>query len=211
MAISPVREPSRQRWSPRQDELFGQLVDLFLREGFSDVTLAAAAQRLHCSKSTIYSLASSREQLVQKAVVHFFKGAAERVERKLDGSHDATDRIATYLRAVGDELRPASAAFMDDVGSFPPANDIYERNTHFAAARVAALISDGVRDGAFREVPAAFIAEAVSAVMVRIQQRRLQESTGLTAAQCYDELATLLVHGIRATASEKDDGTGLLG
>jgi len=191
-----VRRP-RQRWSARQDQLFGQLVELFLREGFSDVTLAAAATRLHCSKSTIYSLASSREQLVQKVVVYFFKGAAERVERKLGGTVEPTDRIAAYLRAVGDELRPASAAFIDDVAAFPPANAIYERNTTFAAARVHELISDGVRDGAFREVPAAFIAEAVSAVMVRIQQRHISDSTGLTAAQAYDELAALVVQGIR--------------
>jgi len=197
MSIPASRRPPNPRWSARQDELFGQLVELFLREGFADITLAAAAQRLHCSKSTIYSLASSREQLVQKAVVYFFKNAAERVERKLAGSDDPTDRIAAYLRAVGDELRPASVAFMDDVATFPPANAIYERNTHFAAARVHELISAGVQEGAFREVPAAFIAEAVSAVMVRIQQGGMSEGTQLTPAQSYDELATLLVHGIR--------------
>jgi len=201
MTLPTVARRPRERWSARQDELFGQLVDLFLREGFSDVTLAAAAQRLHCSKSTIYSLASSREQLVQKAVVFFFRGAADRVERKLDGTIDPTDRIAAYLRAVGDELRPASAAFIDDVAAFPPANAIYERNTQFAAARVHDLISDGVRVGAFREVSAAFIAEAVSVVMVRIQQQHISDSTGLTAAQAYDELADLVVNGIRVSTA----------
>jgi len=192
----PVTSP-RRRWSARQDELFGQLVDLFLREGFSDITLEAAANRLHCSKSTIYSLASSREQLVRTAVIHFFRGAAERVEQKLSDTTDATDRIAAYLRAVGDELRPASAAFIDDVAAFPPANEIYERNTQIAVARVRELISEGVETGSFREVPAAFIAEAVSSVMVSIQRRQISEGTGLSDAQAYDELATLIVHGIR--------------
>ncbi|MBC7442847.1 MAG: TetR/AcrR family transcriptional regulator, partial [Ramlibacter sp.] len=50
----PPTTPGR-RWSPRQDELFGQLVELFLREGFAFITLEAAATRLRCSKSTIYS------------------------------------------------------------------------------------------------------------------------------------------------------------
>ena len=192
----PARRP--RRWSARQDELFGQLVGLFLREGFSDITLAAAANRLHCSKTTIYSLASSREQLVRTAVVFFFKGAAERVEQKLAGTTDPTDRINAYLRAVGDELRPASAAFFDDVSTFPPASEVYERNTQIAAARVRELISEGVASGSFREVPAAFVAEVVSSVMVRIQQRRISETTGLSDAEAYDELATLIVHGIRA-------------
>ncbi|TFC52165.1 TetR/AcrR family transcriptional regulator [Cryobacterium sp. TMT1-21] len=188
----------RRRWTARQDELFGQLVALFLREGFAFVTLDDAASRLRCSKSTIYSLASSREQLVRTAVVHFFREAAERVEHKLAEIDDPTDRIAAYLRAVGDELRPASVAFIDDVAAFPPANEIYERNTEIAAARVRELISEGVKSGAFREVPAAFIAEAVSSVMVSIQKRRMSAGTGLSDAQAYDELAALIVNGIRA-------------
>ncbi|WP_241977139.1 TetR/AcrR family transcriptional regulator [Cryobacterium sp. Sr8] len=196
MTAIPLGSP-RRRWSARQDELFGQLVELFLREGFSDITLGEAANRLHCSKTTIYSLASSREQLVRTAVVHFFKGAADRVEQKLSAAADPADRIAVYLRAVGDELRPASAAFVDDVAAFPPANEIYERNTQIAADRVRELISAGVERGAFRPVPAAFIAEAVTAVMVRIQQRQIADSTGLTDAEAYDELATLIVQGIR--------------
>ncbi|MHB1172408.1 MAG: TetR/AcrR family transcriptional regulator [Lacisediminihabitans sp.] len=196
--LSPAPEqPERRRWSARQNELFGQLVALFLQEGFSETTLEAAANRLHCSKSTIYSLASSREQLVRTAVVFFFKGAAERVEQSLRGTTDPRDRIAAYLRAVGNELRPASAAFIDDVASFPPAREIYERNTQIAAARVRELISEGVDTGSFREVPAAFIAEAVSSVMVSIQQRQISQGTGLSDAEAYEELATLIVHGIR--------------
>ena len=196
LSTMPVGGP-RRRWSPRQDELFTQLVELFLREGFSEITLAEAADRLHCSKTTIYSLASSREQLVRSAVVHFFKGAADRVEHKLAAATDPADRIAVYLRAVGDELRPASAAFIDDVAAFPPASEIYERNTRIAADRVRDLISEGVDHGSFRPVPAAFVAEAVTAVMVRIQQRQISAATGLSDAQSYDELATLIVQGIR--------------
>src|SRR5665647_2764905 len=126
------------------------------------------------------------------------RAAAERVEQRLAGTTDPTDRINAYLRAVGDELRPASAAFFDDVSTFPPASEVYERNTQIAAARVRELISEGVSSGSFREVPAAFVAEVVSSVMVRIQQRRISETTGLSDAEAYDELATLIVHGIRA-------------
>lgn len=198
LSTMPLSDP-RRRWSARQDELFTQLVELFLREGFSEITLAEAATRLHCSKTTIYSLASSREQLVRSAVVHFFKGAAERVEQKLAAATDPADRIGVYLRAVGDELRPASAAFFEDVAAFLPANEIYERNTQIAAGRVRELISAGVDHGSFRPVPAAFIAEAVTAVMVRIQQRQISAATGLTDAQAYDELATLIVQGIRVS------------
>jgi hypothetical protein len=105
-------------------------------------------------------------------------------------------RIQTYLLAVADELRPASAQFMDDVAGFAPAREIYERNTAIAAERVRQLIVDGIADNAFRDVPTAFIAEVVSSTMVRIQQREVAKNTGLTDAEAYADLANLIVNGI---------------
>jgi AcrR family transcriptional regulator len=190
------RMPLRQR-TARQSELFGQLVDLFLKEGFADMTMDAAASRLHCSKSTIYSLASSREQLVRAVVIFFFQNAAEHVEAKLQRESSPANRLAVYLRAVGDELRPASTAFINDVAAFPPAFEVYERNTQIAAGKVRELISQGVENGVFRQVPAAFVSEVVSSVMVGIQQRQISGSTGLSDAEAYDALADLIVDGIR--------------
>ena len=98
--------------------------------------------------------------------------------------------------AVADELRPASAQFMDDVAGFAPAREIYERNTAIAAERVRQLILDGIANDAFRDVPTAFIAEVVSSVMVRIQQREVSKNTGLSDAEAYADLANLIVNGI---------------
>src|SRR5664280_1475061 len=53
----------QRKWTRRQSELFDRLVDLFLIEGFADLTLEDIAGRLRCSKSTLYALAHSKEQL----------------------------------------------------------------------------------------------------------------------------------------------------
>ncbi|HEU0205440.1 MAG TPA: TetR/AcrR family transcriptional regulator [Pseudolysinimonas sp.] len=186
---SPVR-------SPRQAEVFQRLIALTLERGFAGYTLEQAAIALRCSKSTIYALAGSREQLIRAVVVAFFRGAAERVEERVAAEADPVRRIQVYLMAVADELRPASAQFMDDVAGFPPAREIYERNTAIAAERVTQLILDGIAHDAFRDVPTAFIAEVVSSVMVRIQQREVSKSTGLSDAEAYADLANLIVNGI---------------
>ena len=47
----------------RRAELFDQLVALLLSEGFAHLTLDEIAARLRCSKSTLYTLAGSKEQL----------------------------------------------------------------------------------------------------------------------------------------------------
>lgn len=182
----------------RRTELFDALVDLFLTEGFAHLTLGDIATRLRCSKSTLYTLAGSKEQLVRAATVHFFRRAAEAVEARVRPVAGARRRIVAYLSAVGAELSAASPRFMADLDAFPPAREIYERNTRIAADRVRELIDEGVAAGEFRGVHAAFAADLTATMMVRIQQGGVRDRTGLDHADAYRELATLLTAGISA-------------
>lgn len=182
----------------RRTELFDALTALFLAEGFAHLTLDGIAARLRCSKSTLYTLAGSKEQLVRAATVHFFRSATESVEARVAVVSGARDRIAAYLSAVGAALDPASDRFMADLDAFAPARDIYEKNTRIAARRVQELIAEGVAAGEFRDVHAAFAADLVTTVMVRIQQRVVRDNTGLDDARAYRELAAILTGGIQA-------------
>jgi AcrR family transcriptional regulator len=182
----------------RRTELFDALVALILSEGFAHLTLDDLAARLRCSKSTLYTLAASKEQLVQAATVHFFRSATAAVEARLAGAAGAREKIAAYLSGVGTALDPASDQFMADLDAFAPARDIYEQNTRIAARRVRELIAEGVAAGEFRDVHAAFAAELVATMMVRIQQRAVRDHTGLDDAEAYRELAAILTGGIQA-------------
>ncbi|MDN5934130.1 MAG: TetR/AcrR family transcriptional regulator, partial [Pseudonocardia sp.] len=108
----------------RRTELFDELVALLLAEGFAHLTLDDLAARLRCSKRTLYALAGSKEQLVRAAVVHFFRGATERVEAAVAAAADPSAQVGAYLSAVAQEPAPASAAFFDDVAAFPPAAEV---------------------------------------------------------------------------------------
>ena len=180
----------------RRTELFDALVALLLAEGFAHLTLDDIATRLRCSKSTLYTLAASKEQLVQAATVHFFRSATEFVEARVAATTGARDRIAAYLSAVGEALDPATEQFMADLDGFAPARAVYEQNTGIAARRVQELIAEGVAAGDFRDVHAAFAADLVAAAMVRIQQRVVRRTTGLDDADAYRELAAILTAGI---------------
>jgi AcrR family transcriptional regulator len=180
----------------RQAELFDQLVTLFLAEGFRDFTIDALAARLRCSKTTLYALAGTREALVRAVVVHFFRGATERVEAGLAAAAEPRDRIVAYLHGVAAQLEPASPAFFDDVAAAPVVREVYEQNTRAAARRVEQLVAEGVASGAFRPVHVRFVADVLSATMVRIQQREVAEAIGLGDADAYTELAALVVRGL---------------
>ena len=182
----------------RRTELFDALVALFLTEGFAHLTLDEIAARLRCSKSTLYTLAASKEQLVTAATKHFFRTATQTVEERVAASDGARDRVTAYLQTVGEALDPASDRFMADLDAFAPARAIYEQNTRIAARRVQELIAAGVAAGEFRDVHAAFAAEVVATMMVRIQQRAVRDRTGLEDAAAYRELAAIVTGGIQA-------------
>jgi AcrR family transcriptional regulator len=194
-----MEQPTRPGFATRRrTQLFDALVDLILVEGFAHLTLDEIANRLRCSKSTLYTLAGSKEQLVRAATVHFFRRATDDVESHIEPITGARARITAYLSAVGTALSAASDQFMADLDAFPPAREVYERNTQFAAVRVQELITEGVAGGDFRDVHAAFAADLAATMMVRIQQRGVRDSTGLDDAHAYAELAAILTGGISA-------------
>jgi AcrR family transcriptional regulator len=180
----------------RQAELLDQLERLFLREGFARFTLDELAVRLHCSKSTLYALAGSKEQLALRVVRHFFRKATGAVEAQTGRESDPALRVVAYLSAVARALAPAGPAFHRDLDAFPPGKETYERNTALAAERVRELIAEGVAQGRFREVHPALIADTVTTLMLRIGRGDTGRATGLDDAAAYRELAALLLHGI---------------
>lgn len=175
-----------------------RLVELLLAEGFSAFTLDDLVERLHCSKTTLYQLAGSKQDLVVEAVKHYFRGATEAVEKRVAQTVAPADRVRAYLSAVAEQLHPLSRQFLDDMADFPPARQVYESNTQLAADRVRKLIADGVTAGAFRPVHAAFVGEVAAATMRQIQRGELGTRTGLSDSEAYSQLASLIVHAVSA-------------
>ena len=183
------------RSQARREELLDELVGLVLQLGFAAFTLDELARRLRCSKSTLYGLAASKEQLVVAVVKRFFQRATTAVEERAAVPADHRERISAYLLAVAEQLQPASPSFFTDVAAFAPAREIYERNTRSAAARVQQLVTDGVAAGTIRPVHASFVGAAVASVMGAIHRGEITASTGLDDAAAYRELADLVVAG----------------
>ncbi len=184
------------RLTTRQRQLVGELLELFLAEGFADLTLDDIAARLGCSKRTLYALADSKEQLAVRTVRYFFKQATEQVETAIARTRSPAARVTRYLEAVAAALRPAGTQFLRDVDRQAATREVYEQNTAAAAVRVRELIDEGIRTGAFRQVSAVFVGEVVTATMRRITSGELGQATGLDDAQAYAELAKLVVAAI---------------
>lgn len=194
MARLVAIEPRSNR---RRDELLDGLTELFLREGFLEFGVGDLAARLRCSRSTIYLVADSKEQVVLASLRHFFRGAAERTEAKVSAEPDVGLRLGVYLRAVAEELSPVGDAFYADLAAYTPGRELYAENTRHAARRVQRLVDEGVAAGAMRSINTAFVGAAVATVMTAIEEGQVAEATGMADAAAYEALADLVMEGLR--------------
>lgn len=181
--------------TPRQREVFTTLLDAFLDEGLSWFTVDAAAARLHCSKSTLYALGRTGDDIVRRVLVAFFKDVTRRTERSLNTHPGPLNSLLAYFDAMGAAMTPASPAFMRDAASMPVAREVYDTNTRAAARTIGDLIAAAVESGEFRPVPVDFMTGLITAALEHIQQG----ATGsLEVSQAYSELGRLVVDGLAA-------------
>lgn len=197
-----LRTPRRRTVDQgRRDEILHRASAVFLEQGFTTITVDELARQLKCSKSTLYSAASTKEQLVVAVTRRFFAQATQQIESVVEGVSDPAERISSYLKGVGNAMSSQSSAFYRDMVSYPPTAAIYDVNSLAAAQRVRELINDGVTSGRFRDMDATFAGHLIALAIEGIQSGRLQEVSGLSAGQAYLELGDLLVNGLGAHTS----------
>lgn len=183
-----MMETAARTRSRRRDELVERLIELFLARGFADLGVADLAALLRCSKTTLYAVADSKEQIIVAVVRAFFRRSTARIEAVLAQEDAPRERVEVYLRAISTELAAASPAFFADLTSFAPAREIYRHNTGIAAARVRQLVMEAApgQDAAFAGAVAGLVMEA-------IHRGEIRTITGLDDAAAYAALANMLV------------------
>ena len=182
----------------RLDALRDQLEELMLSQGFRGLTVDVMAAELQCSKSTLYAIAPSKEQLVVTILKRFFRRAAAEVDASVADIDDPATRIAAYLAAVGEAMRKMSVACFEDMIRSDVTRDVYDKNSRAAAEWVRAAIRTGIKKKVFRPLHAAFVGEAVSLLIEAIQEGSLLDRTGLSSGDAFAELSTIVVGALSA-------------
>ncbi|MET0955199.1 MAG: TetR family transcriptional regulator C-terminal domain-containing protein [Cryobacterium sp.] len=185
----------------RRTALLQRLEDIFLAEGFSAFTTDDLCRRLHCSKTTLYGIAGTREQIIQAVIRHFFARSTATIEAMIATDDDPARRIVRYLGGIGAAMRRNSALFYADLVGYPPTAEIYRVNSAAAARRVRSFIDDGVAAGVFRPNDAALAARSVTLLIDGVQSGALLEGTDLSPGQAYAELGELVVFGLVAPST----------
>lgn len=199
--LQQIRSGRVARSSVRREELIEQLIELFLDQGFADMSISDLAGALKCSKTTLYAVAPSKEQIIVAVVRAFFRRATERIESRMRPGDSPLARLDAYFRMISEELTPGSPRFFADVDAFEPAREIFHDNTLWAAQRVQGLVREALPPGS--AIDALFVGTVASQVMNAIHRGEIEASTGLARGAASRALADLIIGAISASGASR--------
>jgi len=184
--------------SDRREEVRNQLEQIFLREGFRDLTIDQLAKRLKCSNRTLYEIAPSKEEMFLFILNRWLERIRHLGWRGALQHSEPIKRIEAFLHPGVSETRNAGADFVEDVRSYLPAKQMLARHQEERMKFLEDIVSDGIARGSFRELHPYLVAEILLSAVTRIDELDFQSRSGLTFSEAFSELYDLVLHGLIA-------------
>jgi AcrR family transcriptional regulator len=195
-----VRAPEPHTFSARQSEVLDIVEAVFLRDGLRPVRISGLTEEAHCSRSTLYDLAPSKEELFLLVLDRLIRRLRLRNHAVMATTADPVERLRAALAESATGLARISPVFMEAVRDYPPARLLLDQHMREAHANLRTLIDDAITAGAFRPVDAAVATEALQAVIDRFIDPDFVRTTELDVAGALTAFFDMLVDGLRVTA-----------
>ena len=187
---------SRNGAASRTTRVLEDLTALFLGEGFLHLTTDDIAKRLRCSKTTLYQIAPSREQLFDAVVDRYLSKIRQDGLAIASEAGDAPRAMVGLLGAGVTAGREASWEFVRDMRRHPSSRRRLDRHQRARVTDLEHLIEAGIRRGAFQGFHPRMVAELILAIIARVFEPDLLASVGLSLGEAYDEAYRLVEYGL---------------
>ena len=202
MSLSPHLRAVEPLWetrsvSPRQEQILNVVETVFLRDGIRAVRIGELAAEASCSRSTLYELAPSKEDLLLLVLDRMMRRIMRRGAQAIEQAADPLDRVRAMLNSGALDFAALGPRFLEAVRQHPPARLLFDRRIAEGRDALEALIEDAVATGHFRPVNAAVVAEAIVAVVLRFTDPDFVRSTRVTSNTGLAELVDVLLDGLR--------------
>jgi AcrR family transcriptional regulator len=176
--------------------LLDELERLFVAEGFAHLSVADLAARLRVSRSTLYRLATGKQELAELVISRMLDRMDEIGRAALEQAADPAARVAACLGNGTAPVRTGGLEFSRDLETNMGTRAICDRRQALVMGVLEGLIEDGVRSGGFRPVPAALVVQVADAAQTRLRDSAVLAALGMTHAEAIDALTGILLYGI---------------
>jgi AcrR family transcriptional regulator len=191
-----MAQTARSRWSARQVALLDELEKLFTSEGFRHLTVGDIAARTKCSRRTLYAISSSKEEIVLTVVDRYFNRMGKDAKQRADQVPYIGDKIEAYFSASVDRSGELSQLFLDDIESYLPTKQLYDRHQALAVGALEAMFRQAMEAGTMRQGSAPLMAEIVDAVIKRLRDAETLATVGATRADVLTAFGQLCRQGL---------------
>ena len=188
----------------RESELRATLQDIILADGFSRLSVSEMAQRLGCSKRTIYELAPTKNELVLNAIATFFTTLRDEADRASAACSDPADKIFEYLQVGVRAAQRLGPVVIADIDKWEPARRLWQEHIRLRVDGLRHLIERGIVTGAFRNLSPGLVAEMVFAGISRLREPDFYRASDLSLSEAFDEFYRMLLFALVTAPADRD-------
>jgi AcrR family transcriptional regulator len=182
----------------RREELLDGVMAIIAARGFSEVRTAQLARELHCSESSLYKIAPSKDSLIVLAIRRWGELTLETLEARAKEGKTASERARRYFREGAESTRTLSLEFYDDVEHFESTRLAWSVGVvEPYLDRFVELVQAAQDAGEIRPVNIRFLAEVLRGISFVTRSERVLSASGLTHEKAVLEVDSLLWDGIR--------------
>jgi AcrR family transcriptional regulator len=184
----------------RRNELLDGVMRIIAERGFSQVQVTVMACELHCSATTLYKIAPSKDSLVLLAFARWADVVFAHLEARAGKAATASERARAYFRAGAEKLHPLSLTFFADVERFESTRLAWRTTVvDRYIDRFVELVDAAEQAGEIRPVNARFFGEVLRQIGFVTRDERVLGAAGLTSEQAVLQVDSLLWEGLRKT------------
>ncbi len=195
----PRLGPSSNELSARGREILDAIEEWIVEEGFGSLTIEKIVARLKCSRSTLYDLAPSREELVLVVVDRRLRRIGAIKHERLEELDDPAAKIRLLIGSQDLHIQATGLRFMEDVAKAPAVQRLISDHLRYGVAQLRDLVEQGIRSGQFHQtLDSRIVAETIDASLSRIQNPVVLRESGTSFDDASRALATLLLDGLVA-------------
>lgn len=169
---------------------------VFLREGLRSIRIGQLAAEARCSRSTLYELAPSKEELLLLVLDRIMRRIERRGSDAIKRQREPVEQIRAMFDSGALDFAPLGATFMEAVQDYPPARWLFDQHLQSARSVLEGLIEDAISLRQFCPVNARVVAEALFVAVLRFTDPEFVRSAGVSSSAALSEFFDILINGL---------------
>jgi len=188
--------------SEARERILAVAMRLFLRHGFSTVTMDELASELGMSKKTLYQHFPNKEELLTQVLESGFASLTAELDEALEDERlDFGERLSRYLTIVAGRYASMSSAVLRDLQKSAPGPfarfEALRRSS--LETRYARLLAAGVAAGEFRsDIDVRILLQMVMALAERLLSPDALHALDIAPLDAFKAITGVLLDGLRA-------------